>query len=264
MTFRRADEERSRELAKVREADDSRAQLARLAEAGRRRQTAGEEDLRANALAEQQRKVPARFHVRALRSRRVQPFAVAWGLLLLAVAILSATVGGGTGLGLVAWVFVCFLWPLIPGSHWILMRILRVQDATHALTWQRSLPFLMRSYLETLSLDHDLRHLRIRIAFESERPDAAMIEGLLGHIDPPGERLSKVVTGDSKSAIVRDISEDGGVPNHVTEWVHDVVERVLLPVHAAYPIAWAELTEGKAGDDSKYGSDAEALAALLR
>lgn len=270
VTYRRPDEQRALEGLESRDVEDARTQLASLAQAGRRRQA----DLGAGRVAaetaEQTRRVPDRFDRRVVRSSRRTAFFAAWAFVATVVAVVSWRVAGWFGLEIAAGVLVSACVPLGMGSHWLFMLPMRRRDATRALAWHDALPFPLRDYVETLSLDHELLHLRVRVMFVSVRPPPDVVEGLLGHIDEPylsdTAYGSKLVTGDTMIFVVRswlpDCGFDAGAPNAVGSWVTNVVEQLLLPLHSAYPIAWAELKEGDSGDGQKWKHDQ--LALLLR
>jgi hypothetical protein len=145
---------------------------------------------------------------------------------------------------------VVVLWPVLLGG--VLLRVLATPLATPARVaaeraWQTSLPFTLEGYFETLADEPALSmRLAIELQWNSDGRSAGeeAIQGLLGLVDTDAEvhvheratvRIqSGVISGDTW------IQSNGGPVKRNTRivpYVHDLVDKVLLPLYRDCPIA---------------------------
>jgi hypothetical protein len=137
------------------------------------------------------------------------------------------------GLGLIGLAIAGFF-----GGRWLLApRLVRRERA-----WLQALPFPVRGYFRTLgNSPEEERQVRVRIVFRGDAPEREVLEGLFGRVVfPATARLTggqgsrwRAESGPIRSIVMEDMDPTNGP---VLSWMRVVVEDVLLPLHAAYPI----------------------------
>ena len=270
MTYREPDPQRSRE---VREDEENREALERLAAAGMRRREALALQHEAARAAERARTAPARFRRRAWRSERKLLFVPVWELTCLASGLVAGVVelilrrDPGDAIGLAIIVFILANASILAALPVMLVyaiyaAIWRRLDARALLAWRDALPFPLERFTETLSLDRDLDELRVLVRFSADAPDAAIVEGLLGNLASPDGL--KLVSGPRGHAIYRSgLVEGDSPPNGLVVHLRELVEKVLLPLHAVHAIERAVVSEPASGETWSSGDARERVTSEL-
>jgi hypothetical protein len=140
---------------------------------------------------------------------------------------------GAVGLGLIVLAIAAFF----GGRMLLAPRLVRQERA-----WLQALPFPVRGWFRTLgSAPEEERQVRVRIVFRGDAPEREVLEGLFGRVTYPatarltGGQGSKwqAESGPIRSVVMEDVDATNGP---VLSWMRIVVDDVLLPLHAAYPI----------------------------
>jgi hypothetical protein len=115
--------------------------------------------------------------------------------------------------------------------------------------WLASQPFPLSGYLEVLrSLPQPATGLLARVHFTGEAPPLELVRGLLGRVDPLG-----AVILEGGVIVLRGAPISGSTEIHTQKvpvfrnhrlipYVHGLVEQVLAPLHARYPIGRIEFS----------------------
>lgn len=219
---------------------DPHAALREQAEAGRRR-------LAGHADAERQRQAAAdapsperfRWRVRDPRTDSRAGMAVALTLMALPTAY-TFLFPASTHRGVVAQGNMAVWGGLLIGL--LLLVLAGVRDAARTArtaaavrAWHAALPFPFPTFIDRLSSPHPLTAGRLVATFAPGTPPAAqeLVQGMIGLTGHPATRVT--VAADAL------ILDHGPGDPELGRWVRDLVERVLLPVHAAHPLARVEL-----------------------
>jgi hypothetical protein len=232
-------------------AGDAEARLAALAAEGRERQAAAlaAEKAEARRIERRERREVERLGRSNVREALLErPHGKALPLLPIAMGMVVAgsvplifgdLVGlrqpfwAPVGLGLILLAIAGFF-----GGRWLLApRLVREERV-----WLQSLPFPVRGYFRTLgNAPEEERQVRVRIVFRGGAPEREVLEGLFGRVVfPATARLTggqgskwRAESGPIRSIVMEDMYSTNGP---VLSWMRCVVEDVLLPLHAAYPI----------------------------
>lgn len=233
MPYREPDE--SSALAKSAAAD-----LARLADVGRLHKLARDE---AQAHADASIEALARTPSSSMFRTRFEPspFRLYAGLILgfsLGFSILSLALAGSGGE--IAWGILMsittFSWVVGAPIGWVAQLVRKRAHARRVLVWHADLPFAFPTFVSVLASKGVLIEgaLRITLDPQSDVVTDSVVTGLLGLTSLPN--VAVVVEG-------RTITIGPGVRDPALgTWAREVVEKVVLPIHAAHAIAEVELT----------------------
>jgi len=125
--------------------------------------------------------------------------------------------------------------------------------------WLSSLPFAIDGYFEALSVEPDSEcNLLVELRFSSARPppDQNTMLGLLGLVDADAsiEKVSALFQGRESGALVfgsgpiscgtnTRVNGEWVYSNRkIARYVHDLVDKVLLPLHRSHPLTRVSLT----------------------
>lgn len=217
--------------------DDAEARLARLAEEGRRRQTGlALRESRDRALSTQLAQSPSTHMFRArFQEKHRGATAAVFGTTTLAFVAASFVLGSGAGE--IAWGIVMsvsvFGWlvgyPIWAAVRWLLVR----RDADRVRAWHHGLPFPFPSFVPALSVSGFIRKNTLVARFEAAPAfDATLVRGLLGFTSAPQAPLT---------IEDRELRIEGDTGSGVGHWTREMVDKVLLPLHAAHGIEEVEL-----------------------
>jgi hypothetical protein len=217
--------------------DDAEARLARLAEEGRLRQTGlALRESRDRALSTQLAQTPSTRMFRArFQEKHRGAAAVVFGSSTLAFVVASFVLGSGASE--IAWsivVSVSVLGWMVGYPIWMVVRWFLVRrDADRVRAWHHGLPFRFPSFVPAISVSGLIRKNTLVARFEAAPAfDTNLVRGLLGFTSAPQAPLT------IEDRELR-IEGDGGAG--VGPWTRELVDKVLLPLHAAHGIEEVDL-----------------------
>jgi hypothetical protein len=235
--------------------NEATSRLAALAAEGRQRQAAA---LAAEAAEEQRIERRRRREVERLgrsnvanalleRSRgpalpllRFSIALVVTGTVLLlapGVVGLPQPIGPSLGLALIV---------LGGGGYFVARKLAAPRLVRAELAWLRALPFPVRGYAATLGESPgEERRVRVHLEFRGAAPEHEVLEGLFGRVTFPA--TARITEGrgagwTAESGPIRSVALDDLDPTNgpVLSWMRSVVDEVLLPLHAAFPLRGVE------------------------
>lgn len=244
VVFRTPDEERVAELERARRAE---AELDAVASAGRRRRAQMEAAEHARAEAA---RAPDASRLRWRMSpygapgasaappwpymRGVAVFAVLTGAAAAAAApsMVGGFIGGGFGGLMLGWT-----------SGFVGVPILARRAVARERAWLAVQPFPVSGYLDLLAQPRSLAETRIlaEIPTISEQ-DEERLRDLLGHVRA-GAATRVVMRSDGATFVISSLGDDDA-----RDWLHQIVDLVLRPLHAVRPIVGVRIT-GDLRDD---------------
>jgi len=259
---------------KAGEEAENRAALERLAAAGLAKKAKLAAEAQSAQLEARTRATSDRFRARAWSSSRKGRFVGFWLAACAAVAFvwtigalvvtrdLAVAIANGILAFIVANMSALTAIPVMI-LYAIHSSIWKRRDAVAFAAWPTSLPFPFARFVETLSLDHSLKDVRVIVRFARDVPDTTTLDGLTGNLDKPGR--TKVIRGERACAFVASSFDDGDdePPNDVAVFLRELVAKVLLPLHAVHEIERAELDEADTRETWDFGDEHDKLVKLL-
>lgn len=218
--------------------DDAEARLARLAEEGRRRQTdLALRESRDRALSMQLAQSPSTHMFRArFQEKHRGAAAVVFGGSTLALVVATFALASSVGrlppwelvmcVSVFGWIVGYPIWAVV---RWVLVR----GDADRVRAWHHRLPFPFPSFVPALSVSGFIRKNTLVARFEAAPAfDENLVRGLLGFTSVPQAPLTLED---------RELRIEGDTGSGVGHWTRELVDKVLLPLHAAHGIEEVDL-----------------------
>ncbi len=217
--------------------DDAEARLARLAEEGRLRQTglALRESRDRAQMAELAQSPSTRMFRARFEEKHRGAAAAVFGSTTLAFVVASFVLG--SGVGEIAWAVtmsVSVLGWLSGLPMWLVLRWFLVRrDAERVRRWHDALPFPFPSFVPILSSTGFIRQGTLVARFEATPIfDPSLVRGLLGFTSTPQAPLTLED---------RELRIESDAWSRMGHWTREMVDKVLLPLHAAHGIEAVDL-----------------------
>ncbi len=227
MSYREPDDASKRAVA-------ASERLAKLASAGERKRRALASVKNQEALAASEKERAERQHFTRVAATRASLLANPWFFGFAAPCVAGIALAGLHVNSLVGW--VAFSVGLMVASYVLGLALAdRAVEREHA--WASDLPFELPGYFDALAKEMAIG-VSVTLTFEGEPPPAELVANVVAAFD-----------GEAKvdGSITRPFLCLAGT-GAIRRWLHRLVAEVLLPLHAAHPLAKVQVEASPPGD----------------